>query len=112
MKLFTFLSGKAVRTAQILFASLIFLISSCTKSDNVDFPLIEVPGSFKVEKVAEGLNFPTSVAWDDQKIMYIVEAGGGFLQEPPAARILKIDNGQKTEIVNLTAKVPAYNKAN
>ncbi len=104
MKLFTLLSGKAIRSAQILFASFIFLISSCEKSDKVDFPLIEVSNSFKVEKVADGLNFPTAIAWDDQKTMYIVEAGGGFLQEPPAARILKIDIGQKTEIVNLTAK--------
>ncbi|MEJ7779098.1 MAG: hypothetical protein WKF68_05875, partial [Daejeonella sp.] len=104
MKLFTLLSGKTIRSAQILFVSLIIVISSCKKRDNVAFPLIEVPSGFKVEKVAEGLNFPTAVVWDDQNTMYIVEAGGGFLQEPPPARILKIANGQKTEIVNLTAK--------
>jgi len=91
-------------TYSITIALFAVVFVGCKKSDNVDFPLIEVPGNFKVEKVAEGLNFPTSVVWDDQKILYVVEAGGGFLQEPPAARILKIDNGQKTEIVNLTAK--------
>ncbi len=34
MNLFTLLSGKALRSAQILIASLIFLISSCKKMDH------------------------------------------------------------------------------
>ncbi len=104
MKLFTSLSGKALRTAQILIASLIFLISSCKKSDKVDFPLIELASGFKVEKVAEGLNFPTGIAWDSQNEMYVLEAGGGFLEEPPPARILKVTNGQLAEVVNLKSK--------
>ncbi|CAN5442079.1 hypothetical protein BH20BAC1_BH20BAC1_27020 [soil metagenome] len=104
MKTFTLLSGKALRTAQILIASFIFLISSCKKSDNVDFPLIELASGFNVEKVAEGLTFPTGIAWDSQNEMYVLEAGGGFLEEPPPARIVKIMNGQIMEVVNLKAK--------
>jgi hypothetical protein len=46
-----------------------FLLSACDKNKNErnDFPLIEVESGFKVEKVADGLNFPTGIAWDSQK---------------------------------------------
>lgn len=100
-KLLTMLPAIKLSSTVALFA-IVFV--SCRKNDNPDFPLIEVPGGFKVEKVAEGLNFPTAIGWDEQKTMYILEAGGGFLPEPSPARILKIDNGQKTEIVNLTSR--------
>jgi len=83
-----------------------FLFSSCErqKHGGNNFPLIEVASGFKVEKVAGGLNFPTGIAWDSQNEMYVVEAGGGFLEEPPPARILKVTNGQLSEVVNLKAK--------
>ena len=83
-----------------------FLLSACDKNKNGgnDFPLIEVESGFKVEKVAGGLNFPTGIAWDSQNEMYVVEAGGGFLEEPPPSRILKVTNGQLSEVVNLKAK--------
>ncbi len=91
-------------TLFVLSAALLF--SACTRDKNEinEFPLIELASGFKVEKVAEGLNFPTGIAWDDQNVMYVSEAGGGFLEEPPPARILKVTNGQLTEVVNLKAK--------
>ncbi|MBA4141282.1 MAG: hypothetical protein H0X70_12455, partial [Segetibacter sp.] len=76
MKLFTLLSGKAVRSAQILIASLIILISSCKKPDS-EFSLLEVADGYKVEKVVGGLTYPTSLTWDNQGNMYVAEAGGG-----------------------------------
>ncbi|MEJ7830894.1 MAG: hypothetical protein WKF91_22000 [Segetibacter sp.] len=90
----------------ILFAIAALLFSACTRDKNErnDFPLIELASDFKVEKVAEGLTFPTGIAWDSQNAMYVVEAGGGFLEEPPPARIVKIMNGQLTEVVNLKAR--------
>jgi sugar lactone lactonase YvrE len=54
--------------------------------------------------VVGGLTYPTSLAWDDQDRMYVTEAGGQFLEEPPPARILRVDGGRATELVNLTAK--------
>lgn len=65
------------------------------------FPLIQLPPGFKIEKVVGGLTYATSLAWDDQGRMYVAEAGGHFLDEPAPARILRIEPGKKTEIVNL-----------
>ena len=64
--------------------------------------VIVLPEGFQIEKVVDGLTYPTSVTWDDQGQMYVAEAGGGFLPEPPPARILRIENGQATEVANLT----------
>lgn len=93
-----------ISTTLALTAALLF--SGCTrdKNESNEFPLIELASGFKVEKVAEGFNFPTGIAWDSQNEMYVVEAGGGFLEEPPPARILKVTNGQLVEVVNLKAK--------
>ncbi len=104
MKLFTLLSGKAIRSAQILIASLIFLISSCKKMDH-EFSLLEVADGYKVEKVVGGLTYPTSLTWDNQGNMYVAEAGGALGPEQLApSRILKVANGTATELVNLTGK--------
>ncbi len=63
-------------TLFVLSAALLF--SACDRDKNVKnkFPLIELASGFKVEKVAEGLTFPTGIAWDSQNAMYVVEAGG------------------------------------
>ncbi len=66
--------------------------------------VIVLPEGFQVEKVVDGLTYPTSITWDDQGRMYVAEAGGGFLPEPPPARILRIENGQATEVVNLNTE--------
>jgi len=66
--------------------------------------VIAVPEGFQVEKVVDGLTYPTSITWDDEGNMYVAEAGGAFLEEPPPARILRIENGQATEVANLDEK--------
>lgn len=69
------------------------------------FPVIMLPSEYRIEKVVDGLTYPTSVTWDDQGRMYIAEAGGAFLEEPPPARILRVEeNGELTEIANLDEK--------
>lgn len=74
---------------------------------SANFPMIRLPEGFEIEKVAEGLTFPTSVAWDDQGRLYVAEAGGTFLDEEDAsARILRVEeNGMTTEVVNLDEKI-------
>ena len=67
------------------------------------FPLIEVPPGLKIEKIVGGLTYPTAIDWDAQGRMYVIEAGGQFLEEPPPARLLLVQNGQAHELVNLTA---------
>jgi glucose/arabinose dehydrogenase len=61
-----------------------------------------LPEGFQIEKVVDGLTYPTSVTWDDQGQMYVVEAGGGFLETPPPARLLRIEDGQAAEVVEFT----------
>ncbi len=104
MKLFTLLSGRALRSAQIILASLILLITSCKKKDN-EFSLINVAGPYEVEKVTGGLTYPTSLTWDNEGNMYVAEAGGGLNPEQLApSRIMKVANGTASEFVDLTDK--------
>ena len=67
------------------------------------FPTIELPPGFQIQKIVGGLTYPTAIDWDAQGNMYVIEAGGQFLEEPPPARILLIQNGRATEVLNLTA---------
>jgi glucose/arabinose dehydrogenase len=69
------------------------------------FPVVELPEGYQIEKVVEGLSFPTGLTWDDQGQMYVAEAGGAFLELDAPSRILQIQNGQATEVVNLTQSV-------
>lgn len=69
-----------------------------------DDPAVVVPDGFRVEKLVEGLTYATGLAWDDEDRMYVLEAGGQFLEEPTPARILHVaDDGSLTEVVDLSA---------
>jgi glucose/arabinose dehydrogenase len=75
---------------------------------SAEFPAILIPEGYRIEKLAEGLTYPTSITWDDQGRMYVAEAGGAFLEEPPPARILELLPGGKTrEVANLDGKIHA-----
>ncbi len=94
------------------FIKVLLLISvfawGCDDDDNSGFEddplaIIEVPDGFKIEKVVEGLTYPTSIAWDDEGNMFVAEAGGGLQPEQLApSRILQVTDGQTTEVVNLS----------
>jgi glucose/arabinose dehydrogenase len=74
-------------------------------SASSSFPVIQLDPRFKIEKVAEGLTYTTSMAWDDQGRMYVLEAGGAFTDSQQPARILRMESdGRLTEVVNLSAK--------
>ncbi len=66
------------------------------------FPVVKLPPGLRIEKVVGGLTYPTSITWDGAGQMYVAEAGGQFLEEPPPARILRVENGRATEAINLT----------
>lgn len=68
------------------------------------FPMIQLPPGYSIEKVVDGLTFATSMTWDDQGRMYVAEAGGGFLEEAPPPRILRVEPGKVTEVANLQDK--------
>ena len=97
----------------VTFLGIAVAISGCEAIDDFldrlpddvkDYPLVQVQQGYKIEKVVGNLSFPTSLAWDADGKMYVVEAGGGFLPEPSPARILRVESGKTTEVVNLTAK--------
>ncbi len=68
--------------------------------------VLVVPAGFRAEKVVGGLSFTTEMAFDDQGRLYVVEAGGGFQPvEFRAPRILRIENGQTHEVINLSNHV-------
>lgn len=84
-----------------------FLLVSCNDDDERSNELsnIKVPEGFVVEKVVGGLQLPTSMAWDDQGNMFVVEAGGGLEPEKLAPmRIMQIINGKATQVVDLAGK--------
>jgi|GEM_PF-220030 len=66
--------------------------------------LVKLPDGFQIEKVIGGLTFVTSMAWDNQGRMYVAEGGGAFLPDPAPARIMRIEGGRATEVVNLSSK--------
>ncbi|WP_181813895.1 PQQ-dependent sugar dehydrogenase [Halopelagius longus] len=70
------------------------------------FPMIRLPDGYEIEKVADGLTYPTSIVWDDEGNAYVAEAGGAFLDEEDAsARILRLEGGEATEVVNLDDEI-------
>jgi len=58
---------------------------------SAEFPTVMLPAGYTIEKVVGDLTYPTSVTWDDAGTMYVAEAGGQFLEEPPPSRLLRID---------------------
>ncbi len=70
-------------------------------SPSPDFPLIELPAGFAIEKLADGLTYATSLAWDDDGRLYVLEAGGAFVEEPVPARLLRVDAGSLRQVLNL-----------
>jgi glucose/arabinose dehydrogenase len=66
------------------------------------FPVVELPEGYQIEKVLEGLTYPTALTWDDQGNMYVAEAGGAFMDLGAPSRILQIADGQAIEVANLT----------
>jgi glucose/arabinose dehydrogenase len=61
--------------------------------------MLQVPSGYRVEKVIEGLNFPTGLAWDGHGRMYMAEAGGAlFPEQKRPIRIVRVKNGTGTPI--------------
>ena len=62
-----------------------------------------LPEGYEIEQVVGGLTYPTSLTWDDAGTLYVAEAGGGLNPEQlTPSRILRVENAQTQELVNLT----------
>lgn len=68
------------------------------------FPLIQLPAGFKIDKVADKLDRPTSVTWDDEGNMYILTGGGDLfpVQKTKMSIIELKADGAKVEIADLS----------
>lgn len=91
----------------LFFGLYALLLGGCRdKKDDIGaYPVIQMPQGFKIEKVAQGLNLPTSVTWDNDGNMYVVESGGGLEPETLAPlRIMQIKDGKATVVVDLAGK--------
>ena len=109
-------TGKSNR-GSILCSLLVILLmlSGCNLFDDVKDELdkdedqahiLDVPEGFEAEKLVDNLHLPTTLTWDDEGNMYVVEAGGGlFPQQLAPMRILQImDDGTQVEVANLSNK--------
>ncbi len=99
-----------------ILCALVLSISGCDDDDptgpqdvarlqpSAQFPALQLPSNYRIEKVVEGLTYPTALTFDDQGRMYVAEAGGAFLELPPSPRILRVENGRTVEVVNLAGR--------
>jgi glucose/arabinose dehydrogenase len=70
------------------------------------FPFIQVPEGYKIEKVVDGLNYPTTLTWDDEGKMYVSEAGGSMeLEQYAPIRILQVEPGKTTVVADVSDEV-------
>ena len=61
----------------------------------------KVPEGYRVEIAAEGLTYPSSVAFDDQGQMYVAEAGYSYGDETVKPRLFKFSpSGQRTIVTD------------
>ena len=81
------------------------ILEEVDKGDEKDpFSAIALPEGYQIEKVVGGLDFPTSVTWDDEGNLFVAEAGGGLGSQKGSIRILQIKEGQAEEVVNLSGQ--------
>lgn len=90
------------------------LINGCTKlrghygtksyetvSRPVRTPDIQLPEGYKIELVSSGLNFPTSITFDEKGQAYVIEAGYSYGEIFTTPRLLRINaDGKTTEIAH------------
>jgi glucose/arabinose dehydrogenase len=64
----------------------------------VDAADVAVPPGYRIEAVAQGLTYPTGVAFDAQGRTYVLEAGYSYGEVWTAPRLLRLDAGGPKEI--------------
>ncbi|WP_026462082.1 PQQ-dependent sugar dehydrogenase [Adhaeribacter aquaticus] len=57
---------------------------------------IALPAGYKIEAIAQGLNYPTAITFDDSGNIYVTEAGYAYGEIWTQARLLRIEPDGKT----------------
>ena len=70
-----------------------------TPPRRIDPADVAVPAGYRVEVIAEGLTFPTGVAFDDSGAPWVVESGYSYGEKWTTPRLLRIDSGGKPTVV-------------
>jgi glucose/arabinose dehydrogenase len=74
----------------------------------VDPAGIALPAGYHAEVVAQGLTFPTGVAFDDRGGVYVTESGYSYGEVWTAPRLLRIEPGGRSTVV-ATGEHPPWN---
>ena len=70
-----------------------------TPSRTVDASAVAVPPGYKIEAVAQGLTFPSSMTFDDQGRMYVIETGYSYGEVWTEPKLLRMEsNGSFTTL--------------
>jgi glucose/arabinose dehydrogenase len=69
---------------------------------------VSVPSGYRVEAVAQGLTFPTGVAFDDAGNVYVVEAGHAWGGKWGTPRLLRVEPDGTTTVI-ATGDNPPWN---
>jgi glucose/arabinose dehydrogenase len=60
---------------------------------------VAVPAGYRVEAVAQGLTYPTAIAFDDRGRPYVLEAGYSYGEVWTAPRLLRLEaDGRSSEV--------------
>ncbi|HEY6146784.1 MAG TPA: glucose dehydrogenase [Thermoanaerobaculia bacterium] len=60
---------------------------------------VALPEGYRIEAVAEGLTFPTGVAFDDSGRAFVVESGYSYGEVWTTPRLLRVESGGRTSVV-------------
>ncbi|UYZ59904.1 PQQ-dependent sugar dehydrogenase [Hymenobacter latericus] len=65
---------------------------------------VAVPAGYRVEAVAQGLTYPTGIAFDERGTPYVLEAGYSYGEVWTAPRLLRLEAGGRTSEVYVGGK--------
>src|ERR1700743_1981967 len=61
------------------------------------------PQTVELTRVVDGLNFPTSITFDPDGVIYVAESGLPFAGAPRGGRILRLDDDEPTVLLDSLA---------
>ena len=65
-------------------------------------------GESRAELIAAGLHFPTSLAFDDDGILYVAESGLPFGGAPPGGRVWRLPGGRDLSLIHISEPTRPY----